>query len=53
VFDDDNNDMNGDHNDDTDDESCNSVNFQVRTFIFCFEVHIGNTYDIMMMTTVA
>ena len=38
-----------DDNDDSDDYSSNSVNFQARTSIFCMEVDLDNTYNMMMI----
>ena len=31
--------------DDEDEYSCNSVNFQARTSRFCMEIHLDNSYD--------
>ena len=41
---------NGDDDDenDNDDYSCNSVNFQVRTSRFCKEVDLDNNFDILI-----
>ena len=38
-----------DDNDVGDDYSCNSVNFQDRTFRFCMEVDLDHTFDMLMM----
>ena len=38
-----------DDNDNGDDYSCNSVNFQARTSRFCMEIDLDNIYLIMMM----
>ena len=35
--------------DDEDEYSCNSVNFQARTSRFCMEVDLDNIYQIMLM----
>ena len=35
--------------DDEDEYSCNSVNFQARTSRFCMEIDLDNSYQIMMM----
>ena len=38
-----------DNNDDDDDNSSNSVNFQARTSIFCMEVDLHNTCNMILM----
>ena len=35
--------------DDEDEYSCNSVNFQARISKFCMEIDLDNSYEIMMM----